>query len=213
MSKPAPTPLPARTIAEAVDRLIHYAAVERRGHASPHGKDIEIVLSALVAASSQKEELDRVRGELREARSLLDDGYGVNVGLAAARARADAIEDAAKVADETAGRHNKSDYDAGWNYACELIGDRIRALSSRPVEAGTTDPWCYDMEKAPKDGAVVLLYWPTMSITRYPAVGVNHGDGYGWNLINDRDYGEVFPTAWTPCPPSPRPPAIGEVTR
>lgn len=59
------------------------------------------------------------------------------------------------------------------------------------------------IETAPKDGAIVMLYWPTLSITRYPAVGTNHNDGCGWDLINDRDYGEVFPTHWMPLPEPP----------
>jgi hypothetical protein len=55
---------------------------------------------------------------------------------------------------------------------------------------------------APRDGSVVMLYWPTLSITNYPAVGFHHGDEYGWSL-QDRDYGEVIPTHWRPLPAPP----------
>jgi hypothetical protein len=65
------------------------------------------------------------------------------------------------------------------------------------------------IETAPTDGAFVMLYWPTMSITRYPVVGFNHGDEYGWELADDRDYGEVIPTHWMPLP-SPPVPVMGE---
>lgn len=57
---------------------------------------------------------------------------------------------------------------------------------------------------APRDGSVLLLYWPTLSITNYPAVGVNHDDGYGWEWLSNRDYGEVFPTHWLPLPEAPK---------
>lgn len=52
------------------------------------------------------------------------------------------------------------------------------------------------IESAPTDGSFVFLYWPTMSITAFPAVGFSHGDEYGWELANNRDYGQVFPTHW-----------------
>ena len=58
------------------------------------------------------------------------------------------------------------------------------------------------IETAPKDGAWVFLYWPTMSISAYPAVGHSHGDEYGWETVN-RDYGEVYPTHWIPLPEPP----------
>ena len=61
------------------------------------------------------------------------------------------------------------------------------------------------IETAPKDGTVVFLYWPTMSITRYPAAGMHHGDEYGWEMYVDRDYGEIFPTHWMPLPAPPEP--------
>ena len=64
------------------------------------------------------------------------------------------------------------------------------------------------IETAPKDGEVVMLYWPTMSITAYPATGFNHGDEYGWTLNSWRDYGEVYPTHWMPLPPAPIPPPV-----
>jgi hypothetical protein len=62
------------------------------------------------------------------------------------------------------------------------------------------------IETAPKDGAFVFLYWPTMPITWYPSVGFHHGDGYGWELAAARDYGEVLPTHWAPMFPPPRVP-------
>jgi hypothetical protein len=61
------------------------------------------------------------------------------------------------------------------------------------------------IETAPRDGTVVFLYWPTLSITAYPAVGVNHDDGYGWEWLQWRDYGEVIPTHWMPIPLPPSP--------
>lgn len=54
----------------------------------------------------------------------------------------------------------------------------------------------FDISTAPTDGSFVFLYWPTMSITSFPQVGFSHGDEYGWELANDRDYGEVIPTHW-----------------
>jgi hypothetical protein len=68
-----------------------------------------------------------------------------------------------------------------------------------------------DISTAPKDGSFCLLYWPTMSITAYPAVGIHHGDEYGWELVQDRDYGEIFPTHWmlVPAPPKAASEAIG----
>lgn len=56
---------------------------------------------------------------------------------------------------------------------------------------------------APKDGTWVFLYWPTMSITTYPAVGFHCGDEYGWEMVADRDYGEVYPTHWADLLPPP----------
>lgn len=77
----------------------------------------------------------------------------------------------------------------------------LRALASEDGAAvGAWQP----IETAPKDGTFVFLYWPTLSMTRYPAVGFHHGDEYGWSLA-DRDYGEIYPTHWSPLfePPSP----------
>ncbi|RWB40422.1 MAG: hypothetical protein EOQ44_25085 [Mesorhizobium sp.] len=84
--------------------------------------------------------------------------------------------------------------------------DRAEALTAATAVGvpGMVEGW-QTVETAPKDGAFVFLYWPTMSITAYPAVGFHHGDEYGWELANDRDYGEIFPTHWRPMftPPSP----------
>ncbi|WP_143750493.1 hypothetical protein [Mesorhizobium sp. WSM4308] len=73
----------------------------------------------------------------------------------------------------------------------------------------------HDISTAHKDGSWMFLYWPTMSITSFPQVGFHMGDEYGWELANDRDYGEVFPTHWRPmfAPPvshssSPPPPPM-----
>lgn len=59
------------------------------------------------------------------------------------------------------------------------------------------------IETAPKDGTVVMLYWPTISINAYPAVGFNHDDDYGWAWSQWMDYGEIFPTHWMPLPAPP----------
>jgi hypothetical protein len=56
----------------------------------------------------------------------------------------------------------------------------------------------HPIETAPKDGEWVFLYWKTMPITMYPAVGFNVSDEYGWELVCERDYGEVLPTHWAP---------------
>lgn len=79
-----------------------------------------------------------------------------------------------------------------------------RAESSLASPAGM-EGWM-PIETAPKDGAFVLLYWPTMSITQFPAVGFHHGDEYGWELAADRDYGEIIPTLWCQIPPLPAAP-------
>ena len=60
------------------------------------------------------------------------------------------------------------------------------------------------IESAPKDGTIVMIYWPTMSIHQYPTCAFNHGDEYGWELVSNRDYGEVFPTHWMPLPEPPK---------
>ena len=60
------------------------------------------------------------------------------------------------------------------------------------------------IETAPKDGTFVLIYWPTMSIYQYPLCAFNHGDEYGWELVSNRDYGEVYPTHWMPLPEPPK---------
>jgi hypothetical protein len=62
------------------------------------------------------------------------------------------------------------------------------------------------IETAPKDGTVVLLYWPTMGIYVYPLAGFHMGDEYGWELSANREYGEVMPTHWMPMPAPPEPP-------
>jgi hypothetical protein len=71
------------------------------------------------------------------------------------------------------------------------------------------DGW-QDIASAPKDGAFVLLYWPTMPINWFPTVGFSHGDEYGWEMAVERDFGEIFPTLWCAIPPLPTPPAKGD---
>lgn len=71
---------------------------------------------------------------------------------------------------------------------------------AEPVPVATWRP----IETAPKDGAWIMAYWPTLSMTRFPAV-LFWDDG--WQLVNDRDYGEVLPTHWMSLP---APPAIDQ---
>lgn len=59
------------------------------------------------------------------------------------------------------------------------------------------------IESAPTDGAWVMLYWNTMPIHLFPFVAFNVGDGYGWEGVCYRDYGEVLPTHWMPLPSPP----------
>ena len=125
---PTPPP-PARTAREIAERLV--LAWTTTGDPSKAEKGIytadaaaltiNITEALLAAASSQQEELDRVRGEmahaeatiaaLERANSLYREGMDERnefknqaraAEAKAARARADAIEDAAKVADEEA---------------------------------------------------------------------------------------------------------------
>ena len=58
------------------------------------------------------------------------------------------------------------------------------------------------IETAPMDGACIMAYWKTMRITMFPMI-VFWDEG--WQPFNDmmRDYGEVYPTHWTPLPPPP----------
>ena len=59
------------------------------------------------------------------------------------------------------------------------------------------------IETAPKDGTWVKVYWPTMPISwSYPSA-FNHDDGYGWLMPANLDYGEIFPTHWSPLPEPP----------
>lgn len=57
-----------------------------------------------------------------------------------------------------------------------------------------------DIETAPKDGAWVFVYWPSMSITLYPLVAFWNGDD--WDTTRDR-IGLLEPTYWMPLPEPP----------
>jgi len=57
------------------------------------------------------------------------------------------------------------------------------------------------IDNAPKDGTIIMLYCPSLSITKYPTIGVNHGDG--WELAFDDCLEEIFPTHWMPLPLPP----------
>lgn len=61
------------------------------------------------------------------------------------------------------------------------------------------------IESAPKDGTLILAYWPTMSISQYPCVIFWDGDCHRdeWIVVNNRDYGEVYPTHFLPLPQPP----------
>jgi len=177
------------------------------------------------------EELERLRQRVEAAEAPIHSAIAIYkllakeaearaeaAGASLTRARADAIEDAAMVADKhlgyVPGHHPDmlmSDLvSQGYGNAALNIAKEIRHLSSRPVEAGTTDPWCYDMEKAPKDGRGVLICAAGggMILARWD------------RLMGDWDAGDFesllcAPMAWAPlpAPPSPRPPATGEVTQ
>lgn len=80
-----------------------------------------------------------------------------------------------------------------------------QAPTQGPTDAGLTarvlsSEW-QPIETAPKDGAWVLVYWPTMPITIYPKTAFNCGDEYGWDTPDD--YGQVYPTHWMPLPAPP----------
>lgn len=60
------------------------------------------------------------------------------------------------------------------------------------------------IETAPKDGAWILAYWPTMPISTYPRV-VFWDDGW---ICADRDMGEYYPTHWMPLPAPPTPQTV-----
>lgn len=90
---------------------------------------------------------------------------------------------------------------------------RIRSALSVPlpeIEGGDKGDGWQLIDTAPKDGTWVLLYWPTMAITAYPACGFSHADEYGWELAQDRDYGEIIPTHWRPLPAAPSASIEGE---
>jgi hypothetical protein len=80
--------------------------------------------------------------------------------------------------------------------------ETINYLHSRGYLGGVSE-W-HPIDTAHKDGSLVMLYWPTMSICMYPAIGVHHGDEYGWEIISIPDYGEAFPTHWMPVPAVPK---------
>jgi hypothetical protein len=81
-------------------------------------------------------------------------------------------------------------------------GKTILDLLDKEIDGG----W-QPIETAPRDGEWVQLYWTTMPITMYPAIGFNSGDEYGWECVSQTDYGEVIPTHWMPLP---KPPAKDE---
>lgn len=97
----------------------------------------------------------------------------------------------------------ETQYDEGWN-------DCIDYLASRGL-IGSVPEW-QDISTAPKDGTFVKLYWKDMSISMYPAVGFNHGDEYGWEIVSNLDYGQAFPTHWMPLDNLPTAPTakVGE---
>ena len=85
------------------------------------------------------------------------------------------------------------------------VGDFRRALSAHAPssEAG----WCFDMDKAPRDGTEITLFFPSYA----PADQIAN---YQWNDIAEQwdgidgyayDDGEDAPTAWRllPTPPIP----------
>lgn len=88
---------------------------------------------------------------------------------------------------------------------------RIDAALSAHAPA-SEDGWCFDMDKAPRDGTQIILFFPTY---REGAVGVyrwndNDGetpDGSPWENIDGFgcSEGEDGPTAWRhlPTPPIP----------
>jgi len=65
------------------------------------------------------------------------------------------------------------------------------------------------IESAPKDGTWIFGYWPSMSITDYPAVifADDHSNHDIWYMPSNFEFGCVYPTHWMPLP---APPARGE---
>ena len=128
-----------------------------------------------------------------------------------ARARADAIEDAAKVAENAA--FGSALVDQAF---ADFIADRIRALSSRPVEAGTTE--LVTLAECPIglfecSGELCLKTEYGTNDGRIDAYIVSSGEffwGGAKGIISEQRKVLVRPVA---APPSPRPPATGEVTR
>jgi hypothetical protein len=58
------------------------------------------------------------------------------------------------------------------------------------------------IETAPKDGAWVFIYWPSMSITLFPLVVF--WDGEDWNTVASIGHvGAETPTHWMPLPEAP----------
>ena len=86
----------------------------------------------------------------------------------------------------------------------DVVLEAIAALAALAAPVAATRDW-NDIATAPKDGSWVLLYWPTMPIAFYPSVGFHHGDEYGWEMVTDREYGEIIPTHWAQCPAPPKP--------
>jgi len=110
------------------------------------------------------------------------------------------------------------------DHAREMFNKNMTAFGhamdrAEATETPADDPWCYDMEKAPKDKR--LDVWSGLHRRRRAdAVWHEYANGtYAWSTY-DAEWGYepvVNPIAWMvpvdAAPPSLRPPATGEVTR
>lgn len=69
------------------------------------------------------------------------------------------------------------------------------------ADAQPTAGWM-PIETAPRDGTWIMAYWPTMSITDFPAIVFADDCSLHdiWYLARDLDYGSVYPTHWMPLP-------------
>lgn len=101
------------------------------------------------------------------------------------------------------------------NYACasnqnilikdysKYLGTLLDAARANQAEEMTWLP----IESAPRDGTWVMGWWPNMRIDQYPcAVFYDQGvyqNPNAWSLASNLEYGEVYPTKFTPLPKPP----------